>query len=76
MAESVLCLRGKGPSDFEELVVKQGGLLLSNAGDEMMDLQNAENAIRLNLLSCKILWILTKKIRVLIENAISERPLL
>ena len=46
MAESVLCLRGQGPSDLEELVVKQGGLLLSNSGDEILDLKSAEQVVR------------------------------
>lgn len=46
VAESIQCLKGQGPPDLEELVVKQGGLLLANSGHEQITLEKGENAIR------------------------------
>ena len=46
VAESVKCLKGEGPFDLEELVVKQGGLLLSQSGDENYSIDQGEEKIR------------------------------
>ena len=46
VAESIQCLKGLGPSDLEELVIKQGGLLLGTSGNTQTDLQSGEEAIR------------------------------
>ncbi len=32
VAESIHCLKGQGPADLEELVCKQGAVLLVSAG--------------------------------------------
>ena len=46
VAESIECLKGYGPHDLEELVVKQGGLLLANSGDRSLTLSEGEDQIR------------------------------
>ena len=46
VAESIQCLRGEGPFDLEELVIKQGGLLLSQSGDENYSVEEGEDKIR------------------------------
>lgn len=46
VAESIDCLKGKGPFDLQELVVKQGGLLLSQSGDENYSTDQGEEKIR------------------------------
>ncbi len=44
--ESLLCLKGQGPKDLEELVIKQGGLLLANSGDCKLQIEEGERLIR------------------------------
>lgn len=43
VAEAIQCLKGNGPYDLQELVVKQGGLLLAHSG--MEDAQAGEKLI-------------------------------
>ena len=50
VAESVKCLKGDGPADLEELVIKQGALLLVNSGTENYSL-NSHNSDQHKLLS-------------------------
>jgi thymidine phosphorylase len=51
VAEAILCLKGQGPHDLEELVVKQGGLLLSSSGSEGMSVMEGELKIKKSLQS-------------------------
>lgn len=45
VAESIQCLQGLGPCDLEELVVKQGALLIANSGDSKVSLDEAEQMV-------------------------------
>ena len=46
VAESIECLKGEGPNDLEDLVIKQGGWLLANSGDNELTVLQGEQEIR------------------------------
>ena len=55
VAEAVQCLRGQGPRDLEELVIKQGGLLLASSGNTEVAVETGEELIKAALGSGKAL---------------------